>query len=616
MTDPNVIHDLFGSFRAEWLKDDIYRLFSEPAYFAHLLGNKSCVLMGGRGSGKTTVLRCLSYEGQDALDKQNLESPACVGIYYKINTNVVTAFDGPDIEFSEWTKLFGHFLNLNICRELAKYLAWYQEKLHQCDLSNLSFANIGLALGLEKTADLSSLLERIEEASTHLELYINNLGRARPTISQLQSPITQFLGQLNKVPGHENTAFYIILDEYENLLDYQQKVVNTLIKHSGDNCYFKIGVRELGWRVRVTLNDNEALSSPADYELIHIEKRLDQNFEEFARTVCESRLQDKQVLENQHLSLDRLLPSLSTIKEAEKLGVHRRVEELRQNIKKQFPDDTIPNSLHDFELFVFYQLNRGNLNDTLSEIRDFSLRQPQVVNRYRNYEHALLFTIADKGAQISKHYCGHKTFARIANRNIRFYMQLVHESIVQQISAKKDLSIPIDCTDQTIAARQVGLNYLRELEGVTARGSHLSKLILGFGRYFQILASNPIGGPPECNHFHIGGEGDLTKIEERQETEQLLTEAVMHLALVRSPGTKLATESDTHDWDYSPHPIFAPYFSYSTRRKRKTRISDSDLISMSKSPQQTIKKLLGEKRQHLADDTLPEQMSIFDEFFK
>ena len=616
MTDPNVIHDLFGSFRAEWLKDDIYRLFSEPAYFAHLLGNKSCVLMGGRGSGKTTVLRCLSYEGQEALGKQNLESPACVGIYYKINTNVVTAFDGPDLEPSDWRKLFGHFLNLSICRELTKYLVWYQEKLDPCDLSNLSFTDIGLALGLEKTADLSHLVEKIEEASTHLELYINNLGRARPTISQLQSPITQFLGQLKKVPGHEETAFYIILDEYENLLDYQQKVVNTLIKHSGDNCYFKIGVRELGWRIRVTLNDNEALISPADYELIHIEERLDQNFEEFARTVCESRLQDNQVLENQHLSLDKLLPSLSTMKEAEKLGVHRRVEELRQNIKIHFPDDTTTNSLHDFELFVFYQLNRGNLNDTLSEIRDFSLRQPRVVNRYSNHAHALLFTIADKGAQVSKHYCGHKTFARIANRNIRFYMQLVHESIVQQISAEKDLSIPIDCKDQTIAARQVGLNYLRELEGVTARGSHLSKLILGFGRYFQILASNPIGVSPECNHFHIGGEGDLNKIGERQETEQLLTEAVMHLALVRSPGTKLATESDTHEWDYSPHPIFAPYFSYSTRRKRKTRISDSDLISMSRAPQQTIKKLLGEKRQHLADDNLPEQMSIFDEFFK
>ena len=615
MTDTNAIHDLFGSFRAEWLKDDIYRLFSEPAYFAHLLGNKSCVLMGGRGSGKTTVLRCLSYEGQEALGKQNLASPAYVGVYYKINTNVVTAFDGPDLEPAEWRKLFGHFLNLTICGELTKYLIWYQEKFDQRNLSNLFFAGVGLALDLEKTTDLIQLLEKIEEALTLLELYINNLGRDRPTISQLQSPITQFLGQLKKMPGHEETAFYIILDEYENLLDYQQKIVNTLIKHSGDNCYFKIGVRELGWRVRITLNDNEALISPADYELIHIEEKLKQDFEKFARKVCESRLEDNQALEKD-LDIEKLLPSLSTLEEAEKLGVHRRVKGLRQDLEKHYPDNTTANALHDFELFVFHQINKENLEMTLSDIQEYSRRQQQAVNKYQNHAHALLFTVADKGAQVSKHYCGHKTFARIAYRNIRFYMQLVHESIVQQKSVDKNLNEPIDYKEQTIAARQVGLNYLRELEGVTARGGHLSKLILGFGRYFQILAANPIGGAPECNQFHIRKVGDATSSGESEDARKLLTEAVMHLALVRAPGTKLATVSDTHAWDYSPHPIFAPYFNYSSRRKRKVGISGTDLISMSISPQLTISNLLGQGRQHLADSVLPEQMGIFDEFYK
>ena len=90
----------------------------------------------------------------------------------------------------------------------------------------------------------------------------------------------------------------------------------------------------------------------------------------------------------------------------------------------------------------------------------------------------------------------------------------------------------------------------------------------------------------------------------------------MHLALIRSAGTKLAAEADTRAWDYSLHPIFAPYFTYSTRKKRKTAITDNDLMLMTKSPQMTIKKLLGETRQHLADAALPEQMSMFDEFFR
>lgn len=616
MTDANEIHDLFGSFRAEWLRDDIYRLFSEPTYFAHLLGNKSCVLMGGRGSGKTTVLRCLSYEGQDALGRQDWTSPTHVGVYYRVNTNVVTAFNGPELALAEWRRLFGHFLNLTICGELAKYLSWYQAKNDICDLSNLSLSAVGLALGVGETDNLPQLLEKISEASTSVEIYINNLGDKRPTISQLQSPITQLLDQLKKVAGHEETAFHIILDEYENLLDYQQVVVNTLIKHGGDNCYFKIGVRELGWRVHVTLNDFETLISPADYELIHIEERLKEDFAHFARTVCESRLRSNEASGKRYLGLDKLLPTLSTIEEAEKLGVSRRVEQLRKDLAAQFPEDTTANSLHDYKLYVFYELNRGDLVSTLSEMKEYSNRHQPAVNKYQNHAHALLFSLADKGAQVSKHYCGHEIFARIASQNIRFYMQLVHESIVQQISLGRDLNEPIDCKDQTIAARRVGLSYLRELEGATARGSHLSKLILGFGRYFQILAANPVGGSPECNQFHLRDAGEVATTKLRSEAEQLLTEAVMHLALVRSPGTKLAAESDTRAWDYSPHPIFSPYFNYSARRKRKFSISDIDLIAMSKTPQQTIKKLLGQSRQHLADSDLPEQMSMFDEFFQ
>ena len=613
--DKEEIHELFGNFRAEWLRDDIYRLFSEPTYFSHLLNNTSCVLMGGRGTGKTTALRCLSYEGQDALGKQDWNSPDYVGVYYKINTNVVTAFVGSELTIDEWTRLFGHFLNLTICGELTSYLNWYSEKIIDCDFSRVDFRSVGFSLGLRETCDLTQLDDAIARATTELELYINNLGTERPTISQFQSPIKSFIRQLKNVPGHESTTLHIILDEYENLLDYQQKLVNTLIKHGGDDCYFKIGVRELGWRVRVTLNEIETLISPADYELIRIEERLSENFSDFARGVCESRLNRNSIDQNRPYRLDNMLPAMSTIDEAEKLGVKRKVAKLRDDLRAEFPSDRTFDEIHDFALFIFYNLNRENLEQTMLDLRGFVTRESNAVHRYENHAHAMLFAIADKGAQVSKHYCGHQTFARIANTNIRFYMQLVHECVVQQTTVEKSLSEPVDWESQTVAARKVGLSYLRELEGVTARGGQLSKLILGFGRYFQILAANPVGGSPECNQFHIrDSEGDST-IEAREESHKLLTEAIMHIALVRSPGTKLATESDTHSWDYSPHPIFAPYFNYSTRRKRKISISDNDLVAMSKFPQPTIRKLLGNRRQHLADDELPVQMSIFDEFF-
>ena len=614
MIDADAVHDLFGSFRAEWLRDDIFKLFSEPGYFTHLIGNKSCVLMGGRGSGKTTALRCLSYEGRYALEQESWSLSKHVGIYHRINTNIVTAFDGPELDENGWRRLFGHYINLTICNELAKYIKWHLEQNAGCDTSRISFRMIGSGFGFSETEDLSQLLTNLFKATTNLEIYINNLGGERPTISQLQSPITQFLEQLKKLKGHEKVSFHIILDEYENLLDYQQKIVNTLIKHSGDNCYFKIGVREPGLRIYTTLNENESLISPADYELIHIEACLKDNFKDFAKTVCESRLKYHQACIGQYLAMDESLPSLTILEEAEKLGVSKKVAKYRDDIKELYGEEHTVLLQHDFNIFVFFELNKGNVEESVSEIEDYVKKKKQALNRYNNHAYALLFLIAEKGASIPKYYCGHETFARISNGNIRFYMQLVHECIIQHNSEEKQLSTPIDYNTQTLAARRVGSNYLRELEGATARGGRLSKLILGFGRFFQIRAENPIGGAPECNHFYLKDSGN--KENQNNDTLEILNEAVMHLALVRSRGTKLATESDIRAWDYAPHPIFSSYFSYSSRRKRKISISENDFISMSKAPQPTIKKLLGQDRQHLADDKLPTQMSMFDEFFK
>ena len=66
--------ELFGSYKAEWLKERIFDLFTEPSYFPELAAASPSVLLGGRGTGKTTVLRCMSYEGRFALAKNDPQS--------------------------------------------------------------------------------------------------------------------------------------------------------------------------------------------------------------------------------------------------------------------------------------------------------------------------------------------------------------------------------------------------------------------------------------------------------------------------------------------------------------------------------------------------------------
>ena len=124
------VSEPFGMYRAESLKAAVYDLFAMPSYFPELETNRACVLLGGRGTGKTTVLKCLSYNGKYQLE-QRKEAPSqpsawpYYGFYHKVNTNRVTAFSGPELTNRKWLKVFGHYINVIFCNEALKFAEWF-----------------------------------------------------------------------------------------------------------------------------------------------------------------------------------------------------------------------------------------------------------------------------------------------------------------------------------------------------------------------------------------------------------------------------------------------------------------------------------------------------------
>ena len=118
-----ILNEPFGMFRAEYLNAAVYDLFAMPSYFPELETHRPCILLGGRGTGKTTVLKCLSYDGKDRLEqRQPTPKPPSewpyFGFYYKVNTNRVTAFRGPELTERKWAQIFAHYVNMMLCNEL------------------------------------------------------------------------------------------------------------------------------------------------------------------------------------------------------------------------------------------------------------------------------------------------------------------------------------------------------------------------------------------------------------------------------------------------------------------------------------------------------------------
>jgi hypothetical protein len=610
------LNELFGGYKAEWLRGKIFNFFFFLSYFITLKDNRPCVLQGGRGSGKTTVLRGLSYQGQYALFKESIEEfdkNNFIGIYHRVNTNHVRAFVGGGLNNLEWQRLFGHYFNLIICREILIFVKWHKTlSSNDENFSSLFCGRIADSLHLQTCHEFEDLLQELETAMYKFQAIINNISSIKnQNLSMSGDPIKIVTECVLALSQFNNKIFYLLIDEYENLIDYQQKSINSLIKHNPDSYTFKIGVRELGWRTRETLNEQESLNDPADFVIVDIVNEFNRSnhFKIFAENVCQQRIE--QILldgNGMNYSIEKALMSMTMDEEAEKLGIKKseyidKIEHLNKEDRKTIDELSL---LYQFFLVFWADNYSKKLTDIIS---DYKMNKLKWNTRYENYKYSMLFKIRKGRVGIRKYYSGWKTYIKLANGNIRYLMELVYRAYENHLKDNNEISNPVSAENQTIAAQDTGKKNLKELETQTKNGSMLVKLLLGLGRIFNVLICEGEKSAPEINQILLKGNIG-------QECEELLREAVMHLALIRIPGNKLNSENATRDFMYAIHPIYAPYFVFSHRQKRKMEITEKELLGIISDSKKNIDFIL--KKKNIYSDNigeLPEQLYLFEEFY-
>lgn len=612
---------LFGSYKAEWLKEQLFDLFTEPAYFPELQTARPCILVGGRGTGKTTVLRSLAYDGQFALrNGTRVEDLPYYGFYYRVNTNRVTAFQGPELPEEEWIALFAHYLNLLMCEMTTSFLKWFNQRADEkVDLPAGILRQVALALNLDVDDNAETAVGNLDrfsltlaEAKIRFEAFINNvIDGDGPALSMQGAPFDLLFGGLHEIPIFADKNFFFLIDEYENFEAYQQRIVNTLIKHSGQLYTFKIGVREQGIKEKATLNPNEQLISPSDYVNINITEKLsDTSFEGFARQVCNERIariqSDREILRD----VTQLLPGLSDDREAELLGINEIARSIEGRCREELENSQLEHlvGMSPLQMYFLDYWAHAQGWDLTTAVLEFERDPAKWRERFQNYKHALLFTIKRGKSGIHKYYAGWDVFIRLSGNNIRYLLELVEQSLV--LSNETDMSIPVSFDNQTRAAQRIGKKNLGELEGLSVSGAQLKKLLLSLGRIFQVMAFDASRHAPEVNQFRLSDQ-NLDP-----EVEKLLKTAVMHLALLRFPGNKLTDEADTREHDFMIHPIFTAFFEFSYRRKRKMTITGRQLVGLVREPRGTLREILARTDRSFEDDVpLPEQMRLFENYY-
>ena len=603
------LEELFGLYRTEWINKQIFKFFATPSYFNDLKNVRPCVIQGGRGSGKTTVLRGLSYEGQFALNGNDIaqfdKEVQFIGIYFKADTNRVRAFQGKGIPGEYWMDLYAHYFNLIIVTQIVEFILWhkkYSPEDEELSEDACRWISISLLLG-EDVADIKTLERRLRQALISFQSNINNISiDTRPPVSLSGMPIQTITDEAVKLSQFRDKIFFLLIDEYENLLENQQLVMNSLLKHTPESYTFKIGVKSMGWKVKTTLNREEVLNDPADYVLFDItdtfslDSESAKEFNDFAEDVCMKRIAE--VFKQQNIkSMDDLLESKSIEEEAIDLGVKRHRH--CKTVERYAKDHKIVLDIHPlYKFFLDYWAETQSIpldqcvNDFLENRREWN-------QRYDNYKYSLLFKIrTGRGSNGTiKYYGGWSTFIKLANGNIRFLMELVYKSLHLHLREEKgDVLTPVKLETQTQAAKNVGRKNLGELESSVENGTHLTRMVQSLGTVFGALAKEGKRLSPEINQFEL--QGTLSG-----RTESLLAAGVMHLALVRMPANKLASRGDVKDYMYSLHPLFAPYYDFSFRKKRKIRISEKEFLLCVDDQLKGVGAILNRKKVSVKDDS-------------
>lgn len=283
----------FAVYRAEDIPNVEWTngTFVRPVDYANIIARGNVILEGHRGSGKSILLQYLSYEAQ----MKRGEESSYIGIYVKLKPTLVTTTKRRQEDEHAWKDYFLGYINILIGEQLiisirdankdGDFLSPDSEK------GIVSIIYEDLLLKEKPNSDklnLMGLLRTFKKIRTSYTRYPRTDLQAIP--SSFLSDLVEIVKE--NTQSWRNKDFYILLDEYDNLDDEQQKVVNLLLRDRGP-IYYKVGVKfcEMVYEDL----DGKPLEIVDDYEYVPCDrfdsKQGKQHFRNILKHIAQKRLE-------------------------------------------------------------------------------------------------------------------------------------------------------------------------------------------------------------------------------------------------------------------------------------------------------------------------------------
>lgn len=505
----------FRRVRAEHFRKDYHLLglaFAEPEKekYEILQEFKPVIIFGGRGSGKTMILKSLlpdvvSSRLNVGTFKDAKEKGAnFFSVYFRLKKGSLLIYDfhpivqmgfmqtGIGKNYDLYKKLMDKLkvndvddepiltaginaawaitlneLNLKILKTTIQTLQRLQIKQFlQIDRNTEESIVTSLKEKLDASIDIRSFEDLEQFASKQLRLiekYVQSLALplANPVANWCQTGI-EFLDEVcevlaNKVPDLADTNFFMLFDEFENLRAFQQTIINEWIK-TASNFTVKVTSKFKGMYTNMTQEAGQPLQAGQDY---------------YSFTLDYDLLDDKKLKIYQNL-LEDITKKILTI---EKYAITDVRKLLAESTQQELPQETIDDEIKAIRIANGLEFSSERLAE------------------YRNkLEMAAIFRLLRKKQKVEgrkgkkKMYDGFDTYTFLSSGIIRIYLNLVGMALYKAeddgINVKSGSAIPPE--HQAWAAYVVSQAWLEKIPvNLSEHGEAMYQFIVDIGEIFR-----------------------------------------------------------------------------------------------------------------------------------
>ena len=435
-----------------------------------------CFLEGSRGTGKSMLL--LSLRARNSLQRQQGErkAPRRFGFYLKLTRGAICnagpRFEAESLDSTVATGILTDVAEQELTLQIIESLF---SELEYCAAHDLIDCSPIIERSLCKEADellfdsvqdqivsFAELQKRLSQVHKRLAEFIR-----RRFIYQEEFPVpiaTFDLDQFKRVVGIvrrsisslEASTFVVLLDEYENLFAYQQRVVNTLVK---------LGPPHISIKIAKKLASGNTPGTTTGQEL--------QEIHDYTRVSLVYNLEDSVERKAYHDLLRHIVKNMVTLEEARPFDINE--------LLPRFSEPEVKETLLLTEVAKLSKMTTERLNAL----------PPEKLDKKRTYYgRAAIYRVllGSRGRHREKRFAGFNELALLGSGVIRYFQEFLsmgyHLTFGSTAPPRGVLVLPPD--RQSKAVHIVSQHNLTTLSrNVERHGEELKYFLLDLGNYLR-----------------------------------------------------------------------------------------------------------------------------------